>query len=72
MVEKPLSVHKADCQRLIDAYEKTGGTSGKQVFAAMFNQRTNPVFRKLKDLIDSGETGAVRRITWQVTDWFTK
>ena len=70
MVEKPLSVHKADCQRLIDAYEKTGGTAGKQVFAAMFNQRTNPVFRKLKDLIDSGETGAVRRIAWQLTDWF--
>ncbi|MDB4673839.1 Gfo/Idh/MocA family oxidoreductase, partial [Verrucomicrobiales bacterium] len=70
MVEKPLGVHVADCQRLIDAYEKTGGKDGKLVFAAMFNQRTNPLYKKLKDLIDSGETGEVRRIIWQVTDWF--
>jgi len=65
MVEKPLSVHKADCQRLIDAH-----TDKTQVFAAMFNQRTNPLYRKLKDLIDSGELGEISRIIWQVTDWF--
>ncbi len=70
MVEKPLGVHVADCQRLIDAYEKTGGKDGTLTFAAMFNQRTNPLYKKLKDLIDSGETGEVRRIIWQVTDWF--
>ncbi len=66
MVEKPLSVHKADCQRLIDAHAANPGL----VFSAMFNQRTNPVFRKLKELIDGGETGEIRRIIWQVTDWF--
>ncbi|MGB8465760.1 MAG: Gfo/Idh/MocA family oxidoreductase, partial [Terrimicrobiaceae bacterium] len=38
LVEKPISVHKADCERLIAAYEKTSGV----VFAAMFNQRTDP------------------------------
>jgi predicted dehydrogenase len=66
MVEKPLSVHKADCQRLIDAH----AANPSLVFSAMFNQRTNPVFKKLKELIDGGETGAIRRIIWQVTDWF--
>ncbi|MEM0896965.1 MAG: Gfo/Idh/MocA family oxidoreductase [Verrucomicrobiota bacterium] len=67
MVEKPLGVHKADCEKLIAAWEATGR---KPVFAAMFNQRTNPLFCKLKDLIDGDELGEIRRIIWQVTDWF--
>ncbi|CAN5345892.1 Gfo/Idh/MocA family oxidoreductase [soil metagenome] len=70
MVEKPLAVHVADCQKLIDAYEKSSREHPGQVFGAMFNQRTNPLYRKLKDLVDSGELGTVRRIIWQVTDWF--
>ena len=39
LVEKPISVHKADCERLLAAH---AGREGEQVFAAMFNQRTTP------------------------------
>jgi predicted dehydrogenase len=65
LVEKPISVHKADCERLIAAH-----TDKKKIFAAMFNMRTNAVFKKVKDLIDSGELGEVRRVHWEVTNWF--
>ena len=65
LVEKPISVHKADCERLIAAYKP-----GQQVFAAMFNQRTDPFYAKLRDLIQTGELGALRRIQWTVTNWF--
>ncbi|MFO1436860.1 MAG: Gfo/Idh/MocA family oxidoreductase [Verrucomicrobiaceae bacterium] len=65
LVEKPISVHKADCERLIAAH-----TNKKQVFAAMFNMRTNATFKKMKDLIDSGELGTIRRVHWEVTNWF--
>lgn len=65
LVEKPISVHKADCERLIAAHKDK-----KKIFAAMFNMRTNAVFKKVKDLIDSGEVGAVRRVHWEVTNWF--
>jgi predicted dehydrogenase len=65
LVEKPISVHKADCERLIAAHR-----SKKQVFAAMFNQRTDPRYVKLRDLIRSGELGKVRRINWIITTWF--
>jgi len=65
LVEKPISVHKADCERLIAAH-----TNKKQVFAAMFNMRTNATFKKVKDLIDSGELGDIRRVHWEVTNWF--
>ena len=64
--EKPISVHKADCQRLIDAHEKTDG----QVFSAMFQLRTKPAYMKIKALIDSGELGAIQRINWIVTAWY--
>lgn len=65
LVEKPISVHKADCERLIAAH-----TNKKQIFAAMFNQRTDPRYRKLKELIEKGELGKIDRITWIITDWF--
>lgn len=65
LVEKPISVHKADCERLLAAPRKPG-----QLFGAMFNMRTRPVYRKLKQLIDAGELGEVRRIHWTITDWF--
>ena len=52
LMEKPLAVHKGDCQALIDAYDATGR---EKVFAAMFNQRTDPHYKILKEKIDSGE-----------------
>ncbi|MEX1119630.1 MAG: Gfo/Idh/MocA family oxidoreductase, partial [Terrimicrobiaceae bacterium] len=65
LVEKPLSVHKADCERLIAAH-----TSRKQVFAAMFNQRTDPYYQKVRQLVHGGDLGKIRRINWIITDWF--
>ena len=66
LVEKPISVHKADCERLIAAHEKSGG----KVFSAMFQLRTRPAFKKIKQLIDSGQVGSVQRINWIVTAWY--
>ena len=65
LVEKPLSVHKADCERLIAAHKNK-----KQIFAAMFNQRTNPHYLKIRQLIQGGELGEVRRVNWTITNWF--
>ena len=66
IVEKPISVHKAEAQRLIDAAEKFP----QLVRSAMFNQRTLPAHRKLKELIDRGELGKINRVNWIITDWF--
>ncbi|MFW5751675.1 MAG: Gfo/Idh/MocA family protein, partial [Planctomycetota bacterium] len=68
MVEKPISVHKADCERLIKAYDQR--PRREQVFAAMFNQRTNPRYRRIRELIHRGELGAIRRVNWVITEWF--
>ncbi|MCJ7739561.1 MAG: Gfo/Idh/MocA family oxidoreductase [Anaerolineae bacterium] len=65
LVEKPISVHKADCERLIAAH-----TDKDLVFAAMFSQRTDPHYQKIKELVDGGELGRLLRISWIITDWF--
>ncbi len=63
LMEKPLAVHKAEAQELIAA-------SKGRVFAVMFNQRTDPCFQKVRDLVQGGELGTIRRFTWTITDWF--
>jgi len=66
MVEKPISVHKADCERLITAAK----ANPNLVFGAMFQLRTEPRYKKLKQLIETGELGEIMRVNWIITDWF--
>lgn len=66
MVEKPISVHVADAKRLLAAHHGRP----RQVFAAMFNQRTDPHFQAIRRLVQNGELGPVRRVQWTITDWF--
>lgn len=66
MVEKPVSVHKADGERLVAAQK----ARPKQVLAAMFQLRTEPRYLKIKRLIEQGELGEIVRVNWIMTDWF--
>jgi predicted dehydrogenase len=66
MVEKPISAHKADAERLIEVRKQ----HPKQVFAAMFQMRTESRYAKIKKLIADGELGQMVRLTWIMTDWF--
>jgi predicted dehydrogenase len=65
LVEKPISVHKADAERLLAAH-----ANKKQVFAAMFNMRTLHLYRKIKEMLERKELGKLIRINWIVTTWF--
>lgn len=65
LLEKPISVHKADCERLIAAH-----TDPSVIFGAMFNQRTDQYYQKIRNLIQSGELGQIRRVNWIITNWF--
>src|SRR5689334_345562 len=66
MVEKPISAHKADAERLIAAHKK----NPKVIFAGMFQLRAEPRYLKIQKLIQSGELGEVVRISWIMTDWY--
>ena len=66
MVEKPISAHKADAERLIQAHK----AKPELVFAGMFQLRAEPRYLKIRHLIQSGELGQVIRMSWIMTDWF--
>src|SRR5437660_11842320 len=66
MVEKPISAHKADAERLIFAHKK----NPKIVFAGMFQLRAEPRYLKMQKLIQGGELGEFVRMSWLMTDWY--
>src|SRR5215467_13691335 len=66
MVEKPISAHKADAERLITAHKK----NPKVVFAGMFQLRAEPRYQKMQKLIQGGELGEIVRMSWLMTDWY--
>ncbi len=41
-----------------------------QLFGMMFNQRTNPLYIKAKEIIESGQLGELTRIVWIITNWY--
>ena len=65
LCEKPAGVYTAQVREMNEAAQKSD-----RVFAMMFNQRTNCIYRKLHELVTGGELGAIKRVNWIVTDWY--
>lgn len=40
------------------------------LFGTFFNQRTNPLYIKAKEIISSEEFGKITRFSWIITDWY--
>ena len=66
MVEKPISAHKADAERLIAAAE----ARPELKFGGMFQLRVEPRYQKIRELVQGGELGDLVRVIWVMTDWF--
>jgi predicted dehydrogenase len=66
MVEKPISSHKADAERLIAEHQKHPNV----IFAGMFQLRTEPRYLKMRQLIQDGGLGEIVRVNWINTDWY--
>lgn len=65
LCEKPVAVYTAQVHPVLEAARESGKT-----FALMFNQRTNCVYRRLREIITSGEMGPIKRMSWTITDWY--
>ena len=63
--EKPAGVYTKQVREMNEFAEKQDKT-----FAMMFNQRTNCVYRKIKEIVDSRQYGQIRRVNWIITDWY--
>ena len=65
LCEKPAGVCTAQVHEM-----NTCARECDVVFGMMYNQRPNPLYQKVKDLIDSGELGELRRSNWIITNWY--
>lgn len=63
--EKPAGVYTKQVKELNEVAKKSDKT-----YALFFNQRTNPLYRKLKEILDKGELGPIRRTNWIITTWW--
>ncbi|MCL1819964.1 MAG: Gfo/Idh/MocA family oxidoreductase [Oscillospiraceae bacterium] len=65
MCEKPAGVYTKHVREMNAAAEKSG-----VVFGMMFNQRTDHIYRKMRELVSGGTLGAIKRVNWIITDWY--
>ncbi|MFC0676098.1 Gfo/Idh/MocA family protein [Brachybacterium hainanense] len=66
IVEKPAAVHTTQVKRL----NEVAAAHPEVPFAIMFNQRNNPLYQQIKQIVDAGEIGEVLRSTWIITTWW--
>ena len=65
--EKPIGVYGKAAKEMVEAAKNS-----KKIFAVMFNQRTNKLFKEAKKLIFEGRLGELKRSVWIVTNWYRK
>ena len=66
LVEKPAGVYT----KQVRAMDEVAAKHPELVYCIDFNQRTNPVYQKVKELLESGELGQMKRVIWIITDWY--
>jgi len=65
LCEKPAGVATRQVRQMNEAAQAAG-----TVFSIVYNQRTNPLYAKVKDLVAAGELGEIRRTNWIITNWY--
>lgn len=65
IVEKPAGVYTLQVREML---EKTKNSD--KILGIMFNQRTNPAFKKMRQMIKDGRIGEVKRTNWIITTWY--
>lgn len=66
LTEKPAGIYT----KQVEEMNAFAAEHPETTFAIMFNQRTNPVYTDLKELIASGELGKLRHTSWIITTWW--
>lgn len=64
MMEKPIGLSVGEGEKLL---RKVGDG---QVFGLMLNQRTDPLFLAMREVLASGALGTITRTHWTMTNWF--
>lgn len=63
LCEKPAGVYSAQSRRMMDA-------AGENVYGMVFHMRSMPIYQRLKEIVEGGKYGTLKRLSWTVTDWY--
>ena len=63
--EKPAGVYTKQVKEMNEVAKTSDA-----LFTMMFNQRTNCLYRKMREIILSGGIGQIKRVNWIITDWY--
>ena len=65
IVEKPAGVYTLQVKEMLEVAKNSD-----KILGIMFNQRTNPAFKKMREMVQNGSIGEVKRTNWIITDWY--
>ena len=65
ITEKPAGVYTKQVKEMNEAAKNSG-----KIYGIMYNQRTNPLYQKIRNFIKNGELGNIKRVSWIITDWY--
>lgn len=65
LTEKPAGIDTLHVRQMNEAAKKSG-----KVFGIMYNQRTNPLYARLKKMVEDGELGEMKRFVWVISNWY--
>lgn len=63
--EKPIGVFTKNIVDFMEVAKKSG-----KAFGIMYNQRTNKFYQKMREMVQNGELGELKRCIWIITDWY--
>lgn len=66
LVEKPAGVTAKSVREMNECAAQHPDVT----FGIMFNQRTNRLYQEIRNLVQSGELGEVRRSSWIINTWY--
>lgn len=64
--EKPAGVYT----KAVEEMNKKAAEHPELTFGIFFNQRMNPLYQKIKEIVENGEIGDIRRSNWIITNWW--
>ena len=65
LTEKPAGVYTKQVREMNEAAAKSD-----KIFAIMYNQRSAPAHQKIREIMQSGKYGPVKRVIWIITSWY--
>ena len=66
LCEKPAGVYTKNVREVNTVAQQ----HPELAYGLMYNQRMNPMYQKVRELVKAGQIGELRRTNWIITDWY--